>query len=301
MVSALYLGRRKGFLERHAEFPPSSLPMACVGGGLLWMGWFGFNAGSVFQASSSTALVIANTQLASATSMMVWVLVAWHRGRPHAADALNGAIAGLAGITPASGYISPWAAFLLGIILGLASFYGVRLLRFKLHIDDALDVSSVHGITGIIGSLAIGFATQTKISGTSNDGIFFGRHSAYLLGVQVLAVVVVASYTALITWALLAIISRFGPIALQTVRTKTGEFDWYLFFTNARLYRIQSTRDSINVIMLSRHTIIIHRYFSPQTRWVNSMRMTVCPTMSPYCNCDFFFSRGSAVSTILLN
>ena len=212
------LGRRRGFYEADGEFHPSNLPMACVGGALLWMGWFGFNAGSALTAAESTALVITNTQLASSTCMLVWLGVGWFRHRPSVMDALNGAIAGLAGVTPAAGYISPWAAFLLGLLLGFASYFALQTLRFRFHIDDALDVSSVHGVTGIVGSLFIGLAAdRTLFPGMADNGIFFGSHSAYLLSVQALAVVVCFAYAGLVTYLIFRALLFFGPISFNAV------------------------------------------------------------------------------------
>jgi Amt family ammonium transporter len=226
IVSALVLGRRRGFYEVDGEFHPSNLPMACVGGALLWMGWFGFNAGSALSADQSTALVITNTQLASATCMLVWVGVGWFRHRPSVMDALNGAIAGLAGVTPAAGYISPWAAFLLGLLLGFASYFALQTLRFRWHVDDALDVSSVHGVTGIVGSLFIGFAAdQTLLPGTiTHDGVIFGNHSAYLLGIQTVAVFVTFAYTAVVTFLIFRVLLLFGPISFNSVRAASLRF-----------------------------------------------------------------------------
>ena len=131
----------------------------------MWIGWFGFNAGSALSAGSLSANTLLVTQAAAAASSLSWILLSWKRsGKPSTIAAINGAIAGLAGVTPASGYISVQNSLILGIVIGTASFYAIILLKERLKIDDALDVSSVHGVTGIIGTLAIGFIASSLIN-----------------------------------------------------------------------------------------------------------------------------------------
>jgi Amt family ammonium transporter len=136
----------------------------------------------------------------------------WRKKRPTIADILNGAIAGLAGITPCAGFVYPWAALIIAIVIGASSFEAVEILRFRWGLDDALDVSSVHGVTGIVGSIAIAFAANTKIGG-HETGLVYGvdlGDSAKLLGVQLLAVVVTGAYSAIVTYGILKAFKRFG-------------------------------------------------------------------------------------------
>jgi Amt family ammonium transporter len=160
LAAALVLGRRKNYGPQ--IMVPHNIPLAAIGGSLLWLGWFGFNAGSALASGALAANALVVTQIGASTCALVWVFLSWKRnGKPTITAIINGAISGLAGVTPAAGFISGQHGFILGIVLGFASYYGIVLLKEKLKIDDALDVSSVHGITGIVGSLAIGiFASQ---------------------------------------------------------------------------------------------------------------------------------------------
>ena len=161
IAAALVLGRRKNYGPQ--IMVPHNIPLAAIGGALLWVGWFGFNAGSALASGALAANAFLVTQIGASTCAMVWVFLSWKRnGKPTITAIINGAISGLAGVTPAAGFISGQHGFILGIVLGFASYYGIVLLKERLKIDDALDVSSVHGITGIVGALSIGiFASQT--------------------------------------------------------------------------------------------------------------------------------------------
>jgi len=136
---------------------------------------------------------------------------------------VNGIIAGLAGITPASGFIDTQSALVLSILLGVASFYSALLVKEKLKIDDALDVSSVHGLTGIIGSLAIGFAGNTAVNPAGQDGVFFGSHSGRLLGNQFAAVGVAIVWSAFWTWLIWLLIGIIPGLGVRVVEAKEKE------------------------------------------------------------------------------
>jgi Amt family ammonium transporter len=176
LAAALVLGRRKDFGP--SIMVPHSIPLAVLGSSLLWLGWFGFNAGSALASGGVAGNTVINTQMASAISALIWVGLSWMRtGKPSVIAAINGAIAGLAGITPASGYVSVEHAFVIGIAIGLASYLGVLFLKDRLKIDDALDVSSIHGIPGIIGSMAIGIFASTAINPNGANGLLYGNPS----------------------------------------------------------------------------------------------------------------------------
>lgn len=169
LASALVLGRRKGFGPE--IMVPHNLPLAAIGAMLLWLGWFGFNAGSALASGVLAASALLATQIGAATCALVWVCLAWKRtGKPTVSAVINGAISGLAGVTPAAGFISGQWAFVLGIVLGFASYYGIVLIKERLKIDDVLDVSSVHGITGITGALWIGLFASSAINSSGPDG-----------------------------------------------------------------------------------------------------------------------------------
>lgn len=190
LAAALMIGKRRNFGPE--IFRSHNIPLAAIGASLLWMGWFGFNAGSALTAGGLAANTLLVTQRASAASSLVWILLSWKRsGKPSAVAAINGAIAGLAGVTPASGYISVQNSLLLGIVLGFVSYYAIILLKEKLKIDDALDVSSVHGVTGIIGTLAVGLIASSLINPAGPNGLIYGN--PIQIGLQSLGIVATAA------------------------------------------------------------------------------------------------------------
>jgi Amt family ammonium transporter len=190
LAAALVLGRRKNFGPD--IMVPHNIPLAVLGASLLWLGWFGFNGGSALASGSLAANAILTSQIGASTSAFVWIVLSWKRsGKPSTTAAINGAICGLAGITPAAGFISGQNAFFLGIVLGFASYFAILLLKEHLKIDDALDVSSVHGVTGIVGSLAIGLVASSLINPAGPDGLLYGnpvQFSIQAMGVAVAAV-----------------------------------------------------------------------------------------------------------------
>ncbi|CAF4688977.1 unnamed protein product, partial [Rotaria sp. Silwood2] len=200
LICGIVLGARKNFDKYNREFPPSNLPLAAVGGALLWTAWFGFNAGSALQSA--------------VCSGVIWLIISWIRHKPSATAVLNGVIAGLSGITPASGYIDPQYAALIGIIIGFTSYFSILLFKHKLRIDDALG-KFVHGVTGIVGSIAIGFFGQKSFNMYGKDGLFFGNHSFYLLGIQVMSVVITGTWSGLITIILLKFIDKIVGLKIE--------------------------------------------------------------------------------------
>jgi ammonium transporter, Amt family len=178
--AVLVLGRRLNYGP--SIMVPHSIPIAVLGASLLWLGWFGFNAGSALASGAVAGNTMIVTHMASAVSALVWVALSWMRThKPSIIAAINGAIAGLAGITPVSGFVSVEHAFVIGFAVGIASYMGVIFLKDRLKIDDALDVSSVHGIAGIIGSLAIGIFASTLINPTGPNGLLFGNPHQLLI------------------------------------------------------------------------------------------------------------------------
>ncbi len=203
LAAAMVLGRRR-FFGPAIEIP-HSIPLAVTGSALLWLGWFGFNAGSALASGSLAGNTVIVTHMASSVSALIWVGLSWMRtGKPSVIAAVNGAIAGLAGITPASGYISVEHSFVIGIAIGIASYSGVILFKEKLKIDDALDVSSVHGVAGIIGSLAIGIFASTAINPNGPNGLLFGNPSQ--LGIQAIGVGVAGALGFFGTWIIMKVI-----------------------------------------------------------------------------------------------
>lgn len=180
LAAAMVLGRRRNYGP--SIMVPHSIPIAVLGSSLLWLGWFGFNAGSALASGGLAGNTVIVTHMASSVSVLIWVGLSWMRtGKPSVVAAINGAIAGLAGITPVSGYVSVEHAFVIAIAIGVASYCGVVLIKERFKIDDALDVSSVHGIAGIIGALAIGIFASSAINPAGPDGLLFGNPDQLLI------------------------------------------------------------------------------------------------------------------------
>ena len=202
LIAALYLGRRKHFFDFMGEFPPSNLPLAATGGALLWIGWFGFNGGSALASGPVAVSAITSTQVGCSCGAFAWLMLSWLKEKPQSVALMNGALAGLAGITPASGYINTPASIALGFTFGIASFYSVVLMKHHLHIDDALDVSSVHGLTGMLGALGLGFFAQLRIDPLGGaDGAFYG-HPMQLV-YQLVGILVALAWAGFWTFVLL--------------------------------------------------------------------------------------------------
>jgi Amt family ammonium transporter len=200
LVAALVLGKRVGFGEEPME--PHDLTMTVLGAGLLWFGWFGFNAGSALGANGLAANAIVVTNRADAMGALTWMTVSWIRhGHPSVLGAAAGAVAGLVGITPAAGYVSPASAIAIGFGAGVICFFAVEVLKEKIQVDDALDVFAVHGVGGIWGSLATGIFAKASINGIGSDGLLYGGFDQFVK--QLVAVVAVAAFAAVATFAIL--------------------------------------------------------------------------------------------------
>ncbi len=219
LAAGLVFGRRKNFGPQ--IMVPHNLPLAVVGATMLWLGWFGFNAGSAVAANGVAGNALLTSQIGASTSTLVWLFLSWKRsGKPSIAAVINGAIAGLAGITPAAGYISGESAFILGIILGFGSYYGIVLFKEKLKIDDALDVSSVHGVTGILGALAIGVAASPLIMPNGPVGWIHGNPAQ--LGIQAFGIAVAAAFAFVVSIAIFKIIDKTIGLKVSDEEEEAG-------------------------------------------------------------------------------
>ena len=196
LALAIVIGKRVGW--RKESMRPHSLPLVMLGAGLLWFGWFGFNAGSSLAANGTAALALINTQVAAAAAVLCWLLVEKVRnGHATSLGAASGAVAGLVAITPACAFVAPWAAVVIGLLAGAICALSVG-IKYKLGFDDSLDVVAVHLIGGIWGSLAIGLFGSSAVNSLSLDGIFYGGGTA-LLGKQALGVGLVLAYSFIAT------------------------------------------------------------------------------------------------------
>ena len=196
LALAIVLGRRIGWQK--SPMRPHSLPLVLLGAGLLWFGWFGFNAGSALGANATAGLAFINTQVATAGALLGWILTEKFRdGHPTSLGAASGAISGLVAITPACAFVAPWAAVVIGFLAGVVCALAVG-LKYRFGFDDALDVVGVHLVGGIVGSLAIGFFGSSKVNSLGLDGLFYGGGTA-LLGKQALGVGLVMAYSFIMT------------------------------------------------------------------------------------------------------
>ena len=206
LAAVLVLGKRKGWPQE--GHPPHSMPLVMLGTGILWFGWFGFNAGSSLAASGQAAQAFMNTFLAAAAAGLVWVITEWLRdGKPTNLGAASGIVAGLVAITPAAGYVSGGAPLAIGGIAGLVCCYAVK-LKSKAGYDDALDVVGVHLVGGLVGSLLIGFfANPDFFDGSFEEGIFYGG-GAGLLGEQALANLAAMVWSFIITFGIMLVLKK---------------------------------------------------------------------------------------------
>jgi Amt family ammonium transporter len=219
LAAGLVLGRRKNYGPQ--IMIPHNLPLAVIGATMLWLGWFGFNGGSALAANGVAANALLTSQIGSSTCTLVWLFLSWKRsGKPSVAAVINGAISGLAGITPAAGYITGESAFVLGIILGFGSYYGIVLFKEKLRIDDALDVSSVHGVTGILGALAIGVAASPLVMEGGPVGWLHGNPAQ--LGIQAFGIAVAAAFAFAVSIAIFKIIDKTIGLRVSEEEEEAG-------------------------------------------------------------------------------
>jgi Amt family ammonium transporter len=199
LAAALVVGRRKGFGTDNMA--PHNLPMTVLGAGILWFGWFGFNAGSALSAGHVATSAFLATHMAAAAGTLSWLFVEWwHRGKPTMLGAASGCIAGLGTITPASGYVTPPAALLIGLAAG-GLCYGAVMMKGRFRLDDSLDVVGVHGVGGIFGTVAAGLFATTAVNAAGANGLLHGNPRQ--LGVQLLGAGAVAAYSFLVTFGLM--------------------------------------------------------------------------------------------------
>lgn len=199
LAAALFIGKRKGFLRE--SMPPHDLPLTVLGAGLLWFGWFGFNAGSALASGSLATMSFLTTHLAACAATVTWVVVEWlHRGKPTMFGAATGSIAGLATITPAAGFVGPMAALCIGIAAGFLCYTALN-AKTKFGYDDSLDAFGVHGVGGTLGTIMAGLFASVAINAAGANGAFFGNVKQ--LFVQTGAVALVAVYSFVMSFIML--------------------------------------------------------------------------------------------------
>jgi len=216
LASVFVVGKRH--VKSGEELCPHNIPYVALGTGLLWFGWFGFNGGSALAANGVAASAFINTDIAGSVAMVVWLLLSWvYEKRPSFVGALTGAVAGLATITPAAGYVEPWAAVVIGVLSAVICYMAIQ-VRIKLDWDDALDVWGVHGVGGMLGTICVGIFAFKGVNGIS--GLVYGDTHQFL--VQLLAVVLTAGYTFIVTYVALKVINVFTPVRVGTEEEHKG-------------------------------------------------------------------------------
>ncbi|HWP95738.1 MAG TPA: ammonium transporter [Syntrophomonadaceae bacterium] len=219
LVVALVLGKR---LNKDREaMVPHNLPMTVTGAALLWFGWFGFNAGSALASNGLAGMAFLVTNTAAAAATLSWVFAEWlDHGKPTIFGAVSGAVAGLVAITPASGFVTPLAAIVIGLLVGPICYMAVSRIKEKLGYDDALDAFGIHGVGGTVGALATGLFATVAINAAGKDGLFYGNpHQLY---VQFVAVLISWIFAGTMTFVILKVIGLFTPLRVSNEEEEMG-------------------------------------------------------------------------------
>jgi Amt family ammonium transporter len=215
LVGALILGKRKD-----TALIPSNLPMVVIGTGLLWFGWFGFNAGSAVASNALASAAWLNTNVATAVAALSWMFVEWlHAKKPTVLGLASGAIAGLVAITPAAGFVNVIGAIIIGLVAGVVPYFAVAVLKHKLGYDDALDVFGIHGVAGILGAVLTGVFADPSIN-EAGKGLLYGNPGQVL--VQALAVVITIIYDAIATLVILMVVKALTGLRVSPEEEISG-------------------------------------------------------------------------------
>ena len=221
LVSAIMIGPRKGF--PHTPLPPHNRTMVVIGAAMLWVGWFGFNAGSAVAANGDAAMAMLVTHISAAVAALVWMSVEWiKQGKPTVVGIATGMVAGLATITPAAGTVGPEGALLIGLLAGIVCFYATQLIKSVLKIDDSLDVFPVHGVGGMLGIIMLSIVGNPDgflgagASGISESGVL------NQLMIQLLGIALIFVWTAVLTWIILKIISHITGLRVDDETESQG-------------------------------------------------------------------------------
>ena len=219
LVACLMLGKRKGLGSEH--FAPHNLVLSVIGASLLWVGWFGFNAGSATTASGSAGMAMAVTQIATAAAALSWMFIEWAlRGKPSVLGIISGAVAGLVAITPASGFVDPTGALIIGLLAGGACFYGATGLKHLFGYDDSLDAFGVHGVGGMVGAFLTGVFAKAAIGGEGKAGWIDGNPNQMLIQLEGIAVTVV--YCAVASFIILKVIDLVLGLRVEEETERDG-------------------------------------------------------------------------------
>ena len=222
LVGCIVLGKRRGYGTENMA--PHNLVLSVIGASMLWVGWFGFNAGSAVAANGGAGMAMAVTQIAAATAAVSWMVVEWiFRGKPSVLGIISGAVAGLVAITPASGYVDPFGALIIGLAAGLVCYWGAVLLKPKMGYDDTLDVFGVHGLGGITGALLTGVFAVEAIGGT--PGLLEGNAGQVLI--QLEGIIATIVYCAIVTFIILKVVGAVMGLRVDE-ESEVGGLDYSL-------------------------------------------------------------------------
>src|SRR5690606_2858605 len=217
LVAALVLGKRRGYGTE--MFAPHNLVLSVIGASLLWVGWFGFNAGSAVAANGTAGMAMLVTQVATAAAALAWMFAEWAaKGKPSVLGVISGAVAGLVAITPAAGFVGPTGALFLGLSSGVVCFWSSTVLKNKLGYDDSLDVLGIHGIGGIVGAVLTGIFAVEAVVGT--EGRLVGNPGQVVT--QVWGIVATIVYTAVVTFVILKIVDAVMGLRVDPETEREG-------------------------------------------------------------------------------
>ena len=221
LVAAMVIGPRNGFPKK--PMPPHNMTMTITGAGMLWVGWFGFNGGSALAANGDAAMAMLVTHISAAAGAITWMFYEWVKfGKPTALGTVTGMIAGLGTITPASGFVGPAGALVIGILAGIVCFNAVILIKQKWKIDDSLDVFPVHGVGGILGTILAGIFASSELGLFSGQGLAEGMTIASQLNIQLIGVVSTFAYTAVATYIILKVVDRITGLRVSAEEEQQG-------------------------------------------------------------------------------
>ncbi len=218
LAAVLIIGKRQGFKAEIMH--PHNIPMTVLGAGILWFGWFGFNAGSALTSGGLAALAFVNTNLAASAALFGWIVAEWlNNGKATVLGGVSGAVAGLVAVTPAAGFIGPLSSVALGFVAGIVCYFAVT-LKWKLGYDDSLDVVGIHLVGGTLGALATGLLANTVVNSGGDNGLFYGN--AGLFGIQFVSVVATIAYSFILTVVILKVLDLIMGVRVGKEDEKTG-------------------------------------------------------------------------------
>lgn len=218
LAFALAIGPRKGF--GRTSFGPSNIPFSVLGAGLLWMGWFGFNGGSALAANGLAVTAVVTTNTAAAAAGVMWMFLSWLDNKPSVLGIVTGAVVGLVAITPGAGFVTPMAALAIGATAAAISYYAIKLIKGRLHIDESLDVFACHGLGGLWGALATGLFATLAVNDAGANGLFYGNPNQFLI--QLVAALIAVAFSFGVTFGLAKLLQAVMGLRVSSNEEEVG-------------------------------------------------------------------------------